>query len=358
MERNVRTILVSTSVSAPAVGENELIFSSIDCPRKSSCSCQNKSYHASKPALGEGKLKPCCEKQIRLTYNRSTKQFKLNPVMVHLHGIEIPVYSVHCALAAVLTITLMPPTLDSKKIHDHAYCLASLLGKWCFIIGDKDLTYFPAMVFVMCGTSSSSSNPKILWSCGTSKPMILRALDQYQRKIDKHSERLVESWRVDRQNMVDIAIGVSFNEEELPESQPPRSKKAMEKFLRTVTEKNREDAEGIQRIYSENVELPEEKPVDTIWKFGDCAESMPLALVANTCQGYAIAIALRPETIYKSVKSISGSDEILPRDSIKSEQSCQVCQWSFAGLQHKRKIEVHDMFEKLELNVNTSQRLA
>lgn len=169
----------------------------------------------------------------------------------------------------------------------------------------------------------------------------------------------MQSWRVDRQNMVNKAIGVSFNEEELPGSQPPRSEKAMAGFLSRVAEKRREDAEGIQKLYSENVKLPEEEPVDTIWRFGDCAESVPITLVANTCQGCVITIALKPEDIYGSVKGINKADEILPRGSIKSIPSCQVCQWSFAGLQHKRGIKVHDVdiFEKLELNVNT-QRLA
>lgn len=205
------------------------------------------------------------------------------------------------------------------------------------------------MVFVMCGssTSSSSSNQSTtLWSCGTSKSMILGVLDRYQHKLDKHAERLMQSWRVDRQNMVDNAIGIGFNEEELPRSQPPRSKQAMRQFLGMVPEKRREDAEGIQRIYEENMKLPEEEPTDTIWKFGDCAESVPIALIANTCQGYAIAIALKPGEIYELVKNISRSDEIQPRDSIKSEPSCQICQWNFAGLQHKRNIEVHDMYEK------------
>lgn len=296
--------------------------------------------------------KPCCERQIRVTYNATTG-FKLNPVMVHLHGVEIPVYSIHCALAAVLTITIMPPDSStiSKTVHDHALCLASVLGKWCLIIVDGDEVYVPAMVSVICGTSSSSSKlPAILWSCGTSKSAVLRVLDQYQSKpgqFGRNADKLMQPWRVARQNMVENAIGIGFNEEELPGSQVPRSKIAAADFLRVVAKEKREDAEEILKIYEGRVNLPEVLPVETIWKFGDCAETVPIILVAQTCQSYAIPIAMKPDKIHRFIKNISKNNQILPSEVAKSEPCCQNCQWSYAGLQHKRKIKFYDSVEKL-----------
>lgn len=265
----------------------------------------------------------------------------------------------------------MPPDLSSKKVHDHAYCLASLLGKWCFVIVDENANFSPSMIFLMYGTSSSSSNPStILWSCGVSKSTILRELDQYQRKAGRltgDTESLMQSWRVSRQEMVDNAIGVSFSGKELPGSRPPRSKEAAAEFLRGVAQERKEDAIGIEKIYQRRVRLPE-VPDGTIWRFGDCAESVPVTLVANTCQGYAIAIALRPEDICNLVRGINKANEIMVRDPVrdlvKPEPSCQICQWSFAGLEHKKQIEVQDRedricdtFKMLELNISAPRRL-
>lgn len=318
-------------------------------------------YHGAR----NDKRQLCCERQIRLAYNRQTRQFTLNPLKIQLHGVEIPIYSIHCALAAVLTITLVPPELSSKKAHDHAYCLASLLGKWSLVIVDGNAHYCPSMVFIMYGTSSSTSDlSTILWSCGVSKSIILRDLDNYQRKPERLGETaksLMQSWRVDRQNMVNNAIGVRFSEEELPGSQPPRSKATAKKFLSGVAGERKDAAEGIEKIYQERVTLPEEEPMEKIWRFGDCAESVPITLAANIFQGYAIAIALKPENIDGSVLSINKADEVVFCDPI-GELSCQVCQWSFAALQHMKKVEVRepmhmcDTFKMLELNVSAPQR--
>lgn len=333
----------------------------MDCPRAGSCSCKDKLYHG---ARAGGKL--CCERQVRLAYDGPTKKFTLNPVRIRLHGIEIPIYSIHCALAAVLTITLVPPELSSQKAHDHAYCLATLLGKWCLVIVDGDAHYCPSMVFLMCGTSKSDLST-ILWSCGASKSIILRDLDDYQRKmgrLGKTAESLMQSWRVDRQNMVNNAIGVHFSEKELPGSQPPRSKAAVKEFLSVVAKEKKEDAEGIEKIYQERVKLPEEAPKESMWRFGDCAEAVPMTLAANIFRGYVAAIALKPENI-SSVLRIEKTDQVavVVRDPIgpELELSCQVCQWSFAGLQYMKKIEVReqvqisDTFEMLELNVSAPQ---
>lgn len=177
----------------------------------------------------------------------------------------------------------------------------------------------------------------------------------------------MQSWRFSRQEMVNNAIGVSFTGEELPGSQPPRSKSAAAEFLRGVAQERKADAIGIEKIYQQRVTLLE-APADTIWRFGDCAESVPITLVANTCQGYAIAIALKPEDIRGLVRGINKADQIMVRDAahdlVKPEPSCQVCQWAFAGLEHKKQIEVHDRedricdtFKMLELNISTPRRL-
>lgn len=233
------------------------------------------------------------------------------------------------------------------------------------VIVDGNAHYCPSMVFLMYGTSSSTSNlSTILWSCGASKSVILRDLDNYQRKperLGETAENLMQSWRIGRQNMVDNAIGVRFSEEELPRSQPPRSKAAAKVFLSGVAKERKEAAEGIEKIYQGRVKLPKDEPAEKIWRFGDCAESVPITLAANVFQGYAIAIALKPENIDGSVLSINKADQVVFRDRIEPELSCQVCQWSFAALQHMKKVEVleHmcDTFKMLELNVSTPQRL-
>lgn len=203
-----------------------------------------------------------------------------------------------------------------------------------------------------------------------SKSTVLRVLDQYQRKVGrlaKDEESLAQSWRASSQKMVNNALGISFSAEELPGSQPPRGKRAATEFLRVVAPEREADAIGIEKIYQRRVKLPE-VPADTIWRFGDCAESVPVTVMANNCQGYAIAIALRPEDICDLVRGINKDDEIMVRDPVrdlvKSEPSCQVCQWSFAGLEHKKQIEVQDhedricdTFKMLELNVSAPRRL-
>lgn len=92
---------------------------------------------------------------------------------------------------------------------------------------------------------------------------------------------------------------------------------------------------------------------------------MPITQLANVCQGYAIAISLKPQSIDGLVLAINKVDQIIlePDGAFEPEPSCQNCQWCFAELQHKKKIEIIDQegtYDKLKilgLNVSALRKL-
>lgn len=276
--------------------------------------------------------------------HRSPK-FKLDPIIIQLCGTKVSIFSLHCALAAVLTITLVPPSATSQRYHDYAWCLIALLGKWSWtILGSQDiipaggeyefdrkmrLNMCPRMVCIMYGTASADSD-KVLWSCGTTK---LFELDDIQKGLKN-------SWRENREEMVNKAVGLSFTRFQLPGSQPPGTIQDSKAFVkrRVFLGPDQEEGRAIHQIFKEKVSLTNQEP--HIQRFGDCAESVPITIAANTCAGIVVSISLQPEIIIGKISGISRENTI--ECYLEPRPGCNVCQWLFAGIYVKKDITIKD----------------
>lgn len=289
----------------------------------------------------------CYNKVVRLVEEdgKPVKPHKLSPIKIYLHDTEILIYSIHCALAAVLTITLTPPEKSSSQFHDHAYCLAVLLGKWCYTIvgqgtGNSIIGMCPSMICVIYGTSASDFN-KILWSCGTS------------RVKDLHKDLKAE-WRRQYETMVGDAIGMTFDK--LFDSRPPLTIEQSRNYINSLNlgpDDVKSDEKKIHDIFNERLEnigkpLTEDMPAPA--KFGLCAECVPVTLTAKRCATHSVAvsIALEPRVIIEEISGISEANKVEFADP---KPGCISCQWLFAGLEVKRDIFIKDQLAPGENNI-------
>lgn len=128
---------------------------------------------------------------------------KLAPLTIQIHGTTIFVFSIHCALAAF--ITLKTPEAASRLGGSFEFALRTLLllGKWSHSINPNGDHPTPDTFSVTCADVGEPRKPGLqteyLLVCGTSKATTIPR---------KHGDPNMRHWTEHRQRTLQEAIGV------------------------------------------------------------------------------------------------------------------------------------------------------
>lgn len=97
------------------------------------------------------------------TVFRLNQEGNVNPVMAKVNGLEIPMCTVFCALAYILSMVLRPPQMETQRKSSYL-SLVAILAKWCFTLCPWA---YPNVVSV---SYCMSRAPETCFLLGTSKP--------------------------------------------------------------------------------------------------------------------------------------------------------------------------------------------
>lgn len=257
----------------------------------------------------------------------------LSPITIDILGTPVKICSVHCALAAILTLKLQHPNQHTSTLWDYTFCLATLLGRWSVTIApglsetknrSRGHSKQPTVVCVMC----VADRGKNFWVFGTAKA----GLQGGGRK------GLLEAWKQARKQGLDCAIG----------NYPFRTGgqitvtvgEAIEQPNILYNEGLVDGGEWGEEIIGKWLEAARELPGDmggvdnTVnQKYGDCAETVPITVIMQNYKGDVLSIALCPKEL-KDIKSISEDFKPIlrsPKEHTGAKRACVNCLMLFAA---------------------------
>lgn len=294
------------------------------------------------------------------------------PCIIQLYKQSIPIYSVHCALAAILTL-LLPRRECTKNALVYQYCLVLLLGKWSSRL---HFELKPAVVCVMRGGQGEDE----VWMCGTTKKVPRagkEAKTGWRRKPGDDNTpdpwptewtQLLKEWRKQRSDFINERIGDHPYGGDLYGPNGDRS--AIHARLNGYRSEAETDINGaddaIERreryiMILENClerlsrgrrqdDHPTNAPIDRT-QIGDCAESWGIGVMAAlncTVASEVVSIAMRQPDLglvesahFKSPKVSTEHELILPNGA-KARLGCNNCQYLFAVLHVNKSVDVKD----------------
>lgn len=250
------------------------------------------------------------------THVHSLRLGVLSPVYVEIHGLEVPIFSIHFALLAVMSIVL-PPNLTGTDL-DYAYALLAVVGAWMTCLTQV----FPAVITVVFPQSNILLCPDLqerFFTLGSSKCG------------PDATKKMMIQWRLARQAPLKKVIGQEwpfYHEQRVPQMS-----------LSEISKLGRDSDRDILRLYARRPGVGHQGPSSIHQRFGDCAETIPLAIIANKFNGPTISILILPN-IVKHIDSISHQLKIFP--PISAIPGCSNCQLLFSAVECFKGLTVTD----------------
>lgn len=322
------------------------------------------------------------------------KSAEAAPCTIQLHGQPIQIYSVHCALAAALTL-LLPLRTSAVDPLMYQYCLVLLLGKWSSKLHSKAGSGHPTVVCVMHGMREGCE----VWVCGTTKNVPKaggEAKTGWPRKPedDQTPDRwptewsnLLKGWRAQRSKFIDDRIGDHPYKGDPygPNGDGPTITAHLEHLesgrdipeldanlvgtngtIGITSRRNNHIAileKCLERLSLERKQdNPPRQTLRVKTQIGDCAESWGIGVMAAVgCTGDIISIAMGQNNLglvkSRDFKSpVTTEHELILPKRAKARIGCNNCQYLFAVLHVNKSAHVKDdlmingqPMEKLEI---------
>jgi hypothetical protein len=249
----------------------------------------------------------------------------MSPVNIKVYGVVVKIYYINCAISAVLSITMTNPIaiFPSTRIkHDWALSVAVVLGALCKFGGSGKSGRKVRMVCVMYGNTEYGS-PILV--CGTTKCYLE---DDYKLKNNMSSAR----WQRERSESLEDAIhGQSTGA-----------------VARAVGMRPSE--------YSPHETAPSRNDSPDKSRDGNCAETIPMMVMAARCSGKVVSIAIRLKDIPDKdcdlstlVHRMRNSGDSRSNFILFQTKACANCLRFFDLLEQKKGIRVvHERLSKTE----------
>ncbi|KAI5843105.1 hypothetical protein DFP73DRAFT_527772 [Morchella snyderi] len=252
------------------------------------------------------------------------------PVDIKVHGVLVKIVYINCAISAVLSITMTNPiaVFPSMRIkHDWALAVAVVLGALCRLGGSGRARRKARMVCVMYGSAGCGS-PILV--CGTSKCYLAK---YFRVKNGMSNPR----WRQERlEGLQEAMHGPSTSGTVALASATGVGSSSTVSLPRTAASRN---ARGLDRM-----------------RDGNCAETVPMMVVAGRCSGMVVSIAIRLADIpdgdwdlSRLVHRMRGSENRGSYLTLWQTKACGNCLRFFDLLEQKRGIKVvHELLSEAQ----------
>jgi hypothetical protein len=230
----------------------------------------------------------------------------LGPVKVSVHGLAVECFSLHCAIATILSITL-PYEGDTGDIVDYAHALVVILSRWFHALTPHKAPTCVTVMFRLREEDGVVLLPELedaVFALGSTKTA--SGVSNAQRN----------QWRKSRSDLLSTVLG--------PNSPFPTKVRLsqLENLRRTCT--------GIQleQLNRFSSRIDQRTSMEVKQNFGDCAETVPLAIMANVPGGGAVVTISVVTNLVNDIRPLLNVSEITSKVDI--HPPCLNCKFAFA----------------------------
>jgi hypothetical protein len=231
---------------------------------------------------------------------------KLGPVEVKIHGLNVKCFSIYCAVAAILSTTLRYEG-HRHDLVDYTHAIVVLLCRWYEALTPRKAPTCVTVMFPIRTTDGVTFLPQLeepVFALGTTKSRV--GLSKAQR----------EEWRKSRSELLNKVLGNSS-------AIPLQVRLSELENLRRTT-----DPLHMAQLQLFFKRLTPEDTKDVTQSVGDCAETVPLAVMANMQHvGSVATISVRTDLV-RHIQPLLRIDEL--RTNVVTHRACLNCRFGFA----------------------------
>ncbi|RPA74071.1 hypothetical protein BJ508DRAFT_340617 [Ascobolus immersus RN42] len=268
----------------------------------------------------------------------------LASLKVKLHGEEVELFSLACAVAFIMSETIPPPD-DDPLLISYSHIVLAVYAKWLITLlrwkGHNIKKILPTVVNVIVGVKAVAFLPvlsdegldelEIFWVFGSTK---MRDFGKDHKK--KHGE-FRNQWRNSRQGYLERKLG---NEISVMGTKAPFPLDNLPKLTRYIHKTHPKVMNALE-FFKQAVKTLEyehdSKGNRAVTSTGDCAEAVGMAVTASIAAKDSVLISIAIFTnVVENIGSISQEYRITPL--ISAKEGCLNCVWLFSYLRTSRGI--------------------